>query len=139
MADVTRLTVPMDPTQVLLVGTGGEARAKVLYEGGARVEGRFVERDGGTLYGLTGVSVSVAGVGLDGAAVQTVTPMEAVHAGVVYRAEGVCEIAIRADAKPGFSEGAAPRGVLVPTVYVEQLTPVGSVADLLAQGGKAAK
>ncbi|WP_236742938.1 hypothetical protein [Mycobacteroides abscessus] len=66
------------------------------------------------------------------------TPLEEAPAGMVYRAEGVVELAVRADARPGFGDR-GPRGVLALTVRIERLVPVGNVMDLLRQTPTAPK
>lgn len=129
MAEISRVTLPVDPAQVTVIGTGGESRTRAEYVGGVRSD-VTVKRDGVEVHRLTGVAVSVAGSGLDGAVVETATPLEAVEAGAVFRASGAVEVAVRADGKAGFN-GGAPRGVLAVTVWVERLEPVGNLNDLL--------
>ncbi|WP_228843890.1 hypothetical protein [Mycobacteroides abscessus] len=66
------------------------------------------------------------------------TPLEDAPAGMVYRAEGVVELSVRADARPGFGDR-GPRGVLAVTVRIERLAPVGNVMDLLRRAPCAPK
>ena len=98
-------------------------------------------RDGAAVRAVTGLAVSVAGVGLDGATVQTVTPLEEISAGQIYAAEGAVEIIARAEAKPGFG-GGSPRADLNIVVFIERLVPKGDVTSLLAgaaSGGRRAQ
>ncbi len=129
MAELSRMTLPIDAGSVLLMATGGTARTKVAYENGVRTESN-VQRAGVDVHRLTGMAVSVGGQGLDGATVETSTPLEDVPAGGIFRAEGVAEVSVRAEGKSGFN-GNGPRGVLALTVFVERLVPVGNANDLL--------
>jgi hypothetical protein len=129
MADLTTLRVPVPVDQLLVIGTGGGGRTKAVFKDGA-VTDELVQRDGAAVHRLTGVAVSVGGVGLDGASLETTTPLEAVTAGTVFRAEGSAELSVRADARPGFRDR-GPRGFLVLNVYAQTLTAVGSVEQLL--------
>lgn len=129
MSDISRLTLSVDPSTVLLIGTGGTSRTRVAYANGVKTEVN-VQRGGADVHRLTGVAVSVSGVGLDGAVVETATPLENVPAGGIFRAEGIAEVSVRADGRPGFA-GGAPRGVLAVTVFVERLVPVGNANELL--------
>jgi hypothetical protein len=128
VADLTRVVVPVDSTAVLIVGTGGAARQRRAYVGGEPSD-QPVLRNDAAVQRLSGVAVSVGGVGLDGATVETTTPIETIAAGTVFRASGVVEVAVRADARSGFN-GGGPRGVLAVTVFIERLEPVGNTADL---------
>lgn len=129
MADLTTLRVPVPADQLLVIGTGGGARTRAVYKDGA-VTDEVVQRDGAAVHRLTGVAVSVGGVGLDGASLETTTPLEQVQAGIVFKVEGAAELSIRADARAGFGDR-GPRGVLSVSVYAQTLTPVGDVAQLL--------
>jgi hypothetical protein len=129
MSDISRLTLCVDPSTVLLIGTGGTSKTRVAYENGVKTDSN-VQRGGADVLRLTGVAVSVNGVGLDGAVVETATPLENVPAGGIFRAEGLAEVSVRADGRPGFA-GGAPRGVLAVTVFVERLVPVGNANELL--------
>jgi hypothetical protein len=130
MAELTRLDeLVLDPNQVLAIGTGGGVRAQRAYRDGKATD-EPVLVDDAQLHKVTGLAVSVGGRGLDGAEVRTTTPLESVQAGVVFRAEGRCTLSVRADARPGWGDR-GPRGVLAVTVYIQRLTPVGSVNDLL--------
>lgn len=131
MSDLSRMTLPVDAASVVVIGTGGEARTRKEYRGG-EATGAMIQRDGADVHRLTGVAVSIGGVGLDGASVETTTGLESVGAGTVFKAEGVVEVSVRADAKPGFGDR-GPRGVLVPSVYVQRLVPAGSITELLAK------
>lgn len=129
MADINNLRLPVTADQLLVIGTGGGSRTRAVFKDGAATD-QVVERDGAAVHRLSGVAVSIAGVGLDGAVLETTTPLESVGAGVVYRAEGHCEVAIRGDARPGFGDR-GPRATLSVTVFAQQLNPVGSVESLL--------
>ena len=125
------------PSDLLLViGTGGGGRTRAVYRDGERTE-EVVEREGSAVHRLTGVAVSIGGVGLDGAMVETSTPLETVDAGTIFRVEGSAELTVRADARPGFGDR-GPRGVLSVSVYAQTLTPVGSVDQLLRGGSRRA-
>ena len=136
MADLTTLRVPVPSDLLLVIGTGGGGRTRTVYRDGAKTD-ELVERDGSAIHRLTGVAVSVAGVGLDGAMLETTTPLETVEAGTIFRVEGTAELTVRADARPGFGDRGA-RGVLAVTVYAQTLTPVGSVDQLLRSGSRRA-
>jgi len=136
MADLTTLKVPVPSELLLVIGTGGGGRTRTVYRDGAATE-ELVQRDGAAVHRLSGVAVSVAGVGLDGAMIETTTPLETVNAGTVFRVEGVAELTVRADARPGFGDR-GPRGVLAVSVYAQTLTPVGSVDQLLRGGSRRA-
>ncbi len=129
MADLTTLRVPVPADQLMVIGTGGGGRTRAVYKDGAATDD-VVQRDGAAVHRLTGVAISVAGVGLDGATLETTTPLEQVPAGTVFRVEGTAEVSVRADARPGFSDR-EPRGVLTVTVFAQTLTPVGSIEQLL--------
>jgi hypothetical protein len=134
MADLTRLDeLVLDPSQVLAFGTGGGARAQRVYRDGTATD-EPVLVDDAQLHKVTGLAVSVGGRGLDGAEVQTTTPLDTVPAGMLFQAEGRCTLSVRADARPGWGNR-GPRGVLAVTVYIQRLNPVGSVTDIL-KGGK---
>lgn len=134
MADLTQIRVPVAPDAVLAIGTGGGGRTRTVYRDGAATD-EVVQREGAAVHRLTGVAVSVAGVGLDGAVVETLTPLETVAAGTVFRVEGMAELAVRADARPGFGDRGA-RGVLSVSVFVERLVPVGSVDQVIRSGAR---
>lgn len=125
MADLTNLRLPIPADQILVIGTGGGGRTRAVYKDGAAT-GDVVERDGAAVHRLSGVAVSVAGAGLDGCVVETSTPLETVPPLTVFKVEGNAELAIRADARAGFGDR-GPRGVLALTLFVQTLTPVGSV------------
>lgn len=132
---MNRTAFRTDPATVLLFGTGGEGRERAEWRDGQRT-GEVITRDGATVRRLSGVAVSVGGLGLDGAVVETTTPIDEVPAGAVFRASGVCEVSVRAEAQAGIGKDAPPRASLSITVFIERLEPVGSVADLV--NGKAA-
>jgi hypothetical protein len=135
MGDLAILRIPVPEDAVLVISGGGSGRTRAVYRDGAATD-ELVQRDGAAVYRLSGVAVSVAGTGLDGAVVETTTPLETVAPGTVFRVEGNTELAVRADARPGFGDR-GPRGVLTVTVYAQTLTPVGSVIDLLRGNGAA--
>lgn len=138
MADLTRLDeLVIDPTQVLAFGIGGGVRAQRVYRDGTATD-EPVLVDDAQLHKVTGLAVSVAGRGLDGCEVQTTTPLEMVPAGVLFQAEGRCTLSVRADARPGWGNR-GPRGVLVVTVYIQTLKPVGSVNDILRGAASGAR
>lgn len=135
---LNRLTQPLDPSTLLLISTGGEGRERPEFKDGART-GAPVMRNGAAVRRVSGIAVSLAGQGLDGIAVDTSTPLDAIPAGTVLRAEGEAELSIRADAKPGFN-GGAPRGELQVSLFVERLAPVptAEIGAVLARAqGKA--
>lgn len=136
MADQTTLSVPVPADQVLVFGTGGGGRTRAVYKDG-ELTSDVVQRDGAAIHRLTGVAVSVGGVGLDGATLETTTPMDQVPAGTIFKVEGRAEISVRADARPGFGDR-GPRGVLAVSVYAQTLTPVGTVDALLKSGRRGA-
>lgn len=136
MAELTRFQTRIDPASVLVTSLGGDCPARMVYENGRRTDTPVTWRDG-AVRRFPG-SISVDGSGLPGADIETVTPLEEAPAGMVYRAEGVVELAVRADARPGFGDR-GPRGVLALTVRIERLVPVGNVMDLLRQTPTAPK
>lgn len=117
------------PESVLVIATGGAARARQEFSNG-QATGETVKRNNADVHRLSGVALSVAGRGLDGATVETGTPLETIAAGAIFKAEGEVTVSVRADAKPGFN-GGAPRGVLQTTVYIERLTPVGDISSII--------
>jgi hypothetical protein len=129
MPELSKMTLAVDPSTVLLIGTGGTARTRAQYENGVKTDIN-VQRDGVDLHRLTGVAVSVNGTGLDGATVETATPLENVQAGSIFKAEGLTEVSVRAEGRSGFGDG-SPRGVLAVTVFVERLVPVGNANDVI--------
>lgn len=130
MATINTLIIPIDPEQVLIVATGGVGRERKEYRDG-QATGQALQRDGAAIWRLTGIGVSVAGQGLDGATIETATPLEDVPSGTVFVAAGTCELTIRATGVAGFGQNPTPRGQLETTVWIETLNPVGSVNDLL--------
>lgn len=132
MPELSKMTLAVDPTTVLLIGTGGTARTRAQYENGVKTDTN-VQRGGVDVHRLTGVAVSVGGTGLDGATVETATPLENVQAGSIFKAEGLTEVSVRAEGRSGFGSG-SPRGVLAVTVFIERLVPVGNANDLLRAG-----
>lgn len=132
MADLSRLVVPVVAESCQLIGTGGVVRQRVNYVNGERSDEPFT-RNGAAVHKVSsGLVVSLGGVGLDGASVETTTPLEEIVAGTIFRPEGVVELSIRAEVRPGFGDG-GPRAVLMPTVFIETLTPLGSVTELLGR------
>lgn len=129
MAEISRIAIPVDAKELIVVGTGGTSKTKPSYVDGKRSD-TPAQRDGADLHKLTGIAVSIGGQGVDGATVETLTPLENVESGAIFAAEGKAEVALRADGRPGFGDG-GPRGVLAVTVYIERLKPVGNVSDLL--------
>lgn len=129
MSDMSRLVLNVDPASVLLIGTGGTSRTRAAYENGVKTDTN-IQRGGVDVHRLTGVAISVNGMGLDGAVVETATPLENVPAGGIFRAEGIAEVAVRAEGRQGFG-GGSPRGVLSVTVFVERLVPAGNATDVL--------
>lgn len=131
MADLTRYSHRPLASDVLALGTGGFARQRKMYVNGAASEDPVL-RNGAAVHRVTGLGVSVGGVGLDGADVSTTTPLGQVEAGTIFKAEGEVEVSVRAESRMGFN-GGAPRGVLAVSVFIERLVPVGSVNDLVRQ------
>lgn len=129
MPELSKMTLAVDPKTVLLIGTGGTARTRAHYENGVKTETN-VQRNGVDVHRLTGVAVSVNGAGLDGATVETGTPLENVQAGSIFKAEGLTEVSVRSEGRAGFA-GGSPRGVLAVTVFVERLVPVGNANDVI--------
>jgi hypothetical protein len=137
MSDLSRLVVPVVADSCQLVGTGGIVRKRVAYVNGERSDEPFT-RNGAAVHKISsGLVISLAGIGLDGAAVETTTPLEEIVAGTIFRPEGIVELSVRAEVRPGFGDG-GPRAVLIPTVFVETLTPLGSVTELLARPNRRA-
>lgn len=131
MPEMSRLTLRPDPATVVAFGTGGDARTRSAWIDGKRSD-QAVQREGAEVRRLSGLAVSIGGVGLDGATVETLTPLDAVPAGTIFRAEGVVEVSVRAEGRPGYGDDAAPRGVLAVTVFIERLAAVATAADLVA-------
>ncbi|MCH9668461.1 MAG: hypothetical protein K0U78_00925 [Actinomycetia bacterium] len=129
MPELSRVMLAVDPDSVLLISTGGTARTRVQYENGVKTDSN-IQRSGADVHRLTGVAVSVNGNGLDGATVETATPLAEIKAGSIFKAEGLVEVQIRAEGRAGFGDG-APRGVLATTVFVERLIPVGNATDVI--------
>lgn len=129
MPELSRVTLAVDPETVLLISTGGTARTRVQYENGVKTDAN-VQRGGVDVHRLTGVAVSVNGTGLDGATVETATPLGEIKAGSIFKAEGVAEVQVRAEGRAAFGDG-GPRGVLAMTVFVERLVPVGNATDVI--------
>lgn len=132
MPELSKMTLAVDPSTVLLIGTGGTARTRAQYENGVKTDTN-VQRGGVDVHRLTGVAVSVGGTGLDGATVETASPLENVQPGSIFKAEGLTEVSVRAEGRAGCGDG-APRGVLAVTVFIERLVPVGNANDLLRSG-----
>lgn len=129
------LSFPIDPKEVLVVGTGGDSRERSEYRDGEATGRPLLHSNGSSIRGLSGVSVSVSGQGLDGAVVTTTTPIESVPAGTIFRASGEVKLTVRADARVvGRGSDARARGDVVAQLFVEQIEPVGDVNDLLAKG-----
>ena len=128
-----RIAVPIDAKQTLILGTGGGGRERAEYVKGAAT-GAPMLRNGSTLYRLSGVAVSVAGVGMDGVTVETATQLPAIEAGMVFACEGTVELTVGAKAEAGFQKGDAPRASLTVSLYVERLVPKGSAFQALGLG-----
>lgn len=138
MADIQTLDLPIKAEELTLIGTGGSARTRAVYVDGQRT-GETVKTAGGSdVHRLTGMAVSLSGHGLDGAQVETGTPMDDVPAGAIFRVEGECSVTVRAEGRAGFG-GGGPRGVLTVRVFAERLVPVGNVADLARQAPRPAQ
>lgn len=137
MAELSRLSYHPRHEGVLAVGTGGVTRQRKSYVNGAASD-EPVLRNGAAVRRVAGLAISIDGVGLDGATVETTTPLETVEAGTIFKAEGEIEVSVRADARPGFN-GGGPRGVLAVSVFIERLVPVGSAADLMRSPSTATK
>lgn len=133
------LKLGASPDECLIIGTGGDSREKKLYVDGKRTDQTETHANGGAIRTLSGASVSIGGQGLDGAIVQTTTPMDEVPAGAVYRASGEVKLFVRANARMvGSGADARAFADLICTVFVERLEVVGDVKDLLAKGASTA-
>lgn len=129
-------TLPVTPSEVLVIGTGGEAREVQEWRDGQQTGKPRLHDNGGAIKALSGVSVSVSGQGLDGASVTTTTPLEGIPAGKIFRASGEVSVTVRADARiVGRGTDQRARGEVVATVFIEQLEPVGDVNELVAGNG----
>ncbi|WP_078325025.1 hypothetical protein [Mycobacteroides salmoniphilum] len=128
MADLSRLSYRPQPEGVVAVAMGGDVRLKKSYVNGVASDEPVLRNSAGVR--RIPLAISIDGVGLSGATVETTTPLETVEAGTIFKAEGEIEVSVRADARAGFN-GGGPRGVLVVSVFIERLVPVGSAADLL--------
>lgn len=134
------LKLPVPADSVLVIGTGGEAREMQEWSGGVATGKPQLHSNGGALRALSGVSVSVAGQGLDGAEVSTTTPLDAIPAGALYRASGEVTVTARADARiTGRGADQRARGQVTARVFIETLEPVGDVNSLLKAGAGRAK
>jgi len=131
MAKIGRYTLAAMPQNFQLYATGGVAQVRAEYADGKRT-GESMKRNGVDLRRVTGLAVSYGNQGLDGATIETTTPLEEVQVGTIFRAEGECEINVRADASPGFN-GGSPRAWLELSVFVEKLVPVGNVSEILTK------
>lgn len=130
MAEASSATVRVDPAKIVLVGTGGVGRERASYVEGKRQDSPMTWENGAAIRRLSGLAVSVDGVGYDAADVESTTPLDEVAAGTIFQAEGHAELRFRAEGRPGFGDG-GPRGVLRTTIFVERLVPRASIADLL--------
>ncbi|WP_341258615.1 hypothetical protein [Gordonia malaquae] len=127
---MTRFKVPTVADSVTVIGLGGTAKIRQAYEDGRRL-GDMTADNGKVIRRLSGVAMSVAGVAVDGVTIDTTSVLEEVPAGVIFKASGEVELTIRAEGRAGFGNG-GPRGVLQATAYIEELTPVGTLSDVLA-------
>jgi len=134
------LKLPVPSETVLVIGTGGESRELQEWVGGVATGKPVMHSNGGAIRSLSGVSVSVAGQGLDGAEVSTTTPLDGVAAGAIYRASGEVTVTARADAKiTGRGADQRARGQVTARVFIETLEPVGDVNSFLKSGTSRAK
>jgi len=133
-----KLPVPSD--SVLIIGTGGESREQKEWAGGVATDNPILHSNGSSIRRLSGVSVSVAGQGLDGAEVSTTTPLDNVPAGAVFRASGEVMVNVRGKAEiKGRGADQRARAEVTIRVFVETLEPVGDVNSLLKAGTGRAK
>lgn len=94
MAELSRMSYRPTPDSVLIVGIGGVARQRKSYVNGTASDDPLL-RNGAAVQRVSGMAVSIDGVGLDGATIDTSTPLGDVTAGTVFRAEGEVEVQIR--------------------------------------------
>ncbi len=132
MASTTSLTLRPEAGTVALIGGGLVAPVK-NYEAGKEAGPRL--RDGRQLRRASGVTAVLDGVPLEGFTVVTTAEINELPEGSLLAASGVVEITIRGDARPGFGDS-GPRASLTGQVYIQNLEPVGSVAQLLAQAAR---
>lgn len=126
------LKLPVPAESVVVVGTGGESREMQEWAGGVATGKPQLHSNGSALRALSGVSVSVAGQGLDGAEVSTTTPLDGIAAGAIYKASGEVTVTARADAKiTGRGAEQRARGQVTARVFIETLEPVGDINALL--------
>ncbi|MDF0529780.1 hypothetical protein P0W64_09325 [Tsukamurella sp. 8F] len=131
--DIRDLNFKPDPADLLIVALGGTTANVAEYENG-RATGNFVTRNGGTVRRVAGVSVALAGRGLDGVTVETSTAIDALAPGTVLKPAGEIEFTVRPTARAGFN-GRPPSASLRVTAYFERLVPVGSVGSVVKRGG----
>ncbi|MFT4044699.1 MAG: hypothetical protein QM673_16185 [Gordonia sp. (in: high G+C Gram-positive bacteria)] len=131
MADPTKVTIPISAHSLILFSGGGEGRVVREYEGGKPTGQNRKGPNGADLWRLNGVSPSLAGKGVEGAVVETTTPLEKLDPGTIFAAEGAVEMTVTAQAKPGYGDS-GPRGTLGVRIFVETLTPRGNIGALLA-------
>ncbi|MFV0433356.1 MAG: hypothetical protein ACK5LO_05185 [Leucobacter sp.] len=126
---VNRIDLKVRPEQLTVVG-GGETRDATDFE-----TGQAVLRNGRQVKRVPGCQVLLDGVPLDSFALETTADVTDLGPGGVLAAQGEVSVSIRADAKPGFN-GGSPRGSLAGKVFIETLTPVASLAELVAQASR---
>lgn len=132
MASTSSLTLTPEAGTVALFGGGKLTEVKDYKD---QKENGPKLRNGRQLRRAPGVTAVLNGVPLDGFTVQTVADIDSLPDGSVLAASGVVEITIRGEARPGFGDG-GPRASLTGSVFIEGITPVGSVADLLANAAR---
>lgn len=131
------LVLGLNPRDLMLVGTGGGAAVRNEWADGKPSETPMV-RNGGALRRLSGIAVALNGVGLDGATIESTTPLDKIESGVVFRAEGECELRVWAAAKKNERSGKL-FAELNTTLFVERLVPVGNAfAAALAKAQRTA-
>lgn len=132
MASTNSLTIRPEAGTVAFIGGGQVSDVKDYKEG---KEAGLKLRDGHPLRRVPGVTAVMDGVPLDGFMVQTTAVVDDIPDGSLLAASGVVEVTIRGEARAGFA-GGAPRANLTGSVFVENIEPVGNVANLLAQAAR---
>ena len=94
-------------------------------------------RNGRPVRRLPGVTAVLDGVPLENFSVETTADVDNLGPGGLLAAQGEVSVTVRADAKAGFN-GGAPRGSLAGKVFVENLTPIAALAELMAQAARRA-
>lgn len=129
MASTNSLAISPEAGTIAL-GGGGRLTEVAEYKDGQRIG--IQTRNGLPLRRAAGVTAMMGGVPLDGFTVTTTSQIDEIPEGSLLAVSGTVEVNIRGEAKPGFGDN-GPRASLTGSVYVEQIEPVGTMAQLLAQ------